>query len=153
MTHTVYDILKSPEKKLAILVDPEKTNSSEIIAVLAEKLNILQPSFIFVGGSTVSAADMKNCLSVLKATTKIPIVIVPGSPEQVDEQADAILFMSLLSGRNPDYLIGHQVRSARILKQMNIETISTAYLLVDGGKNSSVAYVSQTSPIPNEQTS
>lgn len=153
MKNSILDILNGPEKKLAILLDPEKTKSPPFIEQLLEKINVLKPTFIFVGGSTVNASDMSNCLRALKANTDIPLVIFPGSHEQIDEQADAILFMSLLSGRNPDYLIGHQVRSARILKNMDIETISTAYLLIDGGKSSSVAYVSQTSPIPNEQTS
>ena len=153
MTKRIHELLNGPKKKLAILVDPEKTSSVSAIDALVEKLNVLKPTFIFVGGSTVSSNDMHMCLKLLRERTEIPLVIFPGSPEQVDEQADAILFMSLLSGRNPDYLIGHQVRSAKILKNMDIETISTAYLLIDGGKNSSVAYVSQTSPIPNEQTS
>lgn len=151
MKQGVLDILEQSSKNLAILIDPEKTNTEDQLKPLLSLISKLEPEFIFVGGSTVSQQQMKDCLQVIKKYSSIPTVIFPGSAEQVDEQADALLFLSLLSGRNPDYLIGHQVRSARQLKKMDIETISTAYLLVDGGKTSSVSYVSQTSPIPNEQ--
>lgn len=143
--------LHSKQKQLAILIDPDKTNSEDQIKDLSRKLNLLNPDFIFVGGSTVDKSDLENCITAIKANTGIPVIIFPGSHLQIDEQADGILFLSLLSGRNPDYLIGHQVQSAHLLKKMDIESISTAYLLIDGGKNSSVAYVSQTSPIPNDQ--
>jgi phosphoglycerol geranylgeranyltransferase len=147
------NILRSYGKKLAVLIDPEKTSNFELLAPLMTKINQLNPTFIFVGGSTVDNLDLRNCIEQIKLLTSIPVVIFPGSHQQIDEQADAILFLSLLSGRNPDYLIGHQVQSAHLLKKMDIESIPTAYLLIDGGKNSSVAYVSQTSPIPNDQTS
>lgn len=151
MTQTL-DILNGEPRKLAILIDPEKTNDQNVLEELIQKIKILNPTFIFVGGSTVEASDLDKCISTIKSKTDIPVVIFPGSHDQINEKADAILFLSLLSGRNPDYLIGHQVQSAHILKKMDIETISTGYLLIDGGKNSSVAYVSQTSPIPNDQT-
>lgn len=151
MTKTL-DILNSSERKLAILIDPEKTNETDALEELIRKVKTLNPTFIFVGGSTVETSDLDKCISTIKSKTEVPVVIFPGSHDQINEQADAVLFLSLLSGRNPDYLIGHQVQSAHILKKMQIETISTAYLLIDGGKNSSVAYVSQTSPIPNDQT-
>jgi putative glycerol-1-phosphate prenyltransferase len=149
--NNVLDILTQKGKKLAILIDPEKTNTSASLDDLLKMINALSPTFIFVGGSTVDSDDLNNCLKIIKSQTDIPAVIFPGSHQQIDEQADALLFLSLLSGRNPDYLIGHQVQSAYHLKKMDIETISTAYLLIEGGKNSSVAYVSQTSPIPNDQ--
>lgn len=150
---SILNILKDSRKKLALLIDPEKNHTSTDLAPILERLSALKPDFIFVGGSTVSHEQMDRCLKHLKAHTNIPLIIFPGSHEQINDQADGILYLSLLSGRNPDYLIGQQVRSAKSLKDMEIETISTAYLLVDGGKNSSVAYVSQTSPIPNDQVS
>lgn len=150
---SLQDILKNGKRKLAILIDPDKTKESEELGDLLAKIKVVKPSFIFVGGSTVDAADLHSCLSVIKKQTDIPVIIFPGSHQQVSNLANGILFLSLLSGRNPDYLIGHQVESAHLLKKMDVETIATAYLLIDGGKNSSVAYVSQTSPIPSDQES
>ncbi|UKN03573.1 geranylgeranylglyceryl/heptaprenylglyceryl phosphate synthase [Paracrocinitomix mangrovi] len=141
------------KKQLAILIDPEKTQFTNSENDLIKKINLLSPDFIFVGGSTVTKEELKSCIAFLKNNSNIPIIIFPGSHQQVDENADAILFLSLISGRNPDYLIGHQVQSARTIKSMGIQTISTAYMLIDGGKNSSVAYVSQTTPIPSDQIS
>lgn len=147
----LHDILSNGRKKVAILIDPDKTRGEAEIEDLLARIKLLNPTFIFVGGSTVSENDLHACLTQIKSKTAIPVVIFPGSRQQINELADGILFLSLLSGRNPDYLISHQVESAHLLKKMEIETISTAYLLIDGGKNSSVAYVSQTSPIPSDQ--
>jgi len=147
----ILELLKSKQKQIAILIDPEKHNSKATLLELISKINLLNPSFIFVGGSTVNATDFKSCLEILKENTSIPLVIFPGSHIQIDGKADALLFLSLISGRNPDFLIGHQVQAAAKLKQLDIEVIPTAYMLIDGGKNSSVAYVSQTSPIPSDQ--
>ncbi len=139
------------KKQLAILIDPDKINSGSNFLNLIKKINLANPDYIFVGGSTVNSSDFKSCIHTLKGHTNIPIIIFPGSQIQVDADADAILFLSLISGRNPDFLIGHQVESASRIKQMGLTTIPTAYMLIDGGKTSSVAYVSQTSPIPSDQ--
>lgn len=147
----LHKILSSQKKKIAILIDPDKTNEEKQLKALIDKIQMVKPDFILVGGSTVSKSDLETSLNVIKDNCEIPVVIFPGSHQQISEKADGILFLSLLSGRNPDYLIGHQIESAHLLKQMDVEAISTAYLLIDGGKNSSVAYVSQTSPIPNDQ--
>ncbi|MFK8043910.1 MAG: geranylgeranylglyceryl/heptaprenylglyceryl phosphate synthase [Crocinitomicaceae bacterium] len=147
------EILEHSSKKLAILIDPEKMHCEQTLMPLLAKIQILNPHFIFVGGSTVSESEFKACLSILKANTKIPLIIFPGSQTQVSNQADAILFLSLISGRNPDYLIGHQIKSAHRIREVGLEAIPTGYILIDGEKNSSVAYVSQTTPIPNDQIS
>ena len=152
MTKTLYNILTNGNKKVAILVDPDKTNTPELLNPLIKKIEILRPAFIFIGGSTVDQKDFENCLSYIKENTTVPVILFPGSQHQISEKADGILFLSLISGRNPDYLIGHQIESAHILKKMDLETISTGYLLIDGGKPSAVSYVSQTSPIPADQT-
>jgi len=143
--------IQKGEKQLAILIDPDKSKSTTQLIELIKKVNILQPNFIFVGGSTVDAKDFRSCIRTIKKNTQIPVIIFPGSHLQVDEKADGILFLSLISGRNPDFLIGHQIQAAPVIKQSNISVIPTAYLLVDGGKMSSVAYVSQTTPIPADQ--
>ncbi len=141
------------KKQVSILIDPEKSHSESILLPLIEKINIVKPSFIFVGGSTVNESELDSCIDILKANTEIPIVIFPGSQMQIHPKADGILFLSLISGRNPDYLIGHQIKAAHILKKMPVEVIPTGYILIDGDRNSSVAYVSQTTPIPNDQNS
>lgn len=140
-------------KQLAILIDPDKTNYPGTIHALLEKISILKPDFLFVGGSTVTTEDFGQCVELLKEHSDIPVIIFPGGHHQIHPKADGILFLSLISGRNPDYLIGHQVESAHRLKKLDITVIPTGYLLIDGGKQSSVAYVSQTSPIPADQTS
>ncbi|MDX1348633.1 MAG: geranylgeranylglyceryl/heptaprenylglyceryl phosphate synthase [Putridiphycobacter sp.] len=147
----ILDLFQNGEKKLAILIDPEKMHSEATLLPIVKKLNIVNPQLIFVGGSTVSESDLDACMGILKRHTKIPLVIFPGSQTQVSKHAEAILFLSLISGRNPDYLIGHQVESAHRIKEIGLEAIPTGYLLIDGEKNSSVAYVSQTTPIPNDQ--
>lgn len=146
-----YKYIQKGKQQLAILIDPDKSKSEDKLIELLRKINSLNPNFIFVGGSTVDVADFKKCISIIKQHSSIPIIIFPGSHLQVDEQADGILFLSLISGRNPDFLIGHQIEAAPFIKQSNIDVIPTAYMLIDGGKMSSVAYVSQTTPIPADQ--
>ncbi len=149
----ILDQISNGKKKLAILIDPDKSKSESGLLSLLQKINVLKPAFIFIGGSTVDSKDFKTCVTIIKSNTSIPVVIFPGSHLQIDKRADAILFLSLISGRNPDFLIGHQIEAAPVLKSTNLEIIPTAYMLIDGGKNSSVAYVSQTSPIPADQIS
>ena len=134
------------EKLLAILIDPEKVTVEDAI-ILAEKIKNSPATHIFVGGSTFSGSHLGKLISVLKQKTNLPTLIFPGHPFQISEEADGILFLSLLSGRNPDYLIEHQINSVRILEQTNLEVIPTAYLLIDGGKETAVQSVSQTKPI------
>jgi|APGre2960657444_1045066.scaffolds.fasta_scaffold37290_2 phosphoglycerol geranylgeranyltransferase len=151
MKNNVYQKIASEKKGIAILIDPEKFSSVQRLTSLINKVNAARPNFIFVGGSTVTRKDFNQCLSVMKSLTKIPIVIFPGAAHQVSQEADAILFLSLLSGRNPDYLIGHHIQAVDELEKMDIEIIPTAYLLIEGGRKSAVEYVSQTNPIPSNQ--
>ena len=136
---------------VAILIDPEKFSTLPHLSSFLEKINAAKPNFIFIGGSTVTRKDFNQCIKEIKAKTTIPIVIFPGASHQISKEADAILFLSLLSGRNPDYLIGHHVQAVDELEKMDIEIIPTAYLLIDGGRKSAVEYVTQTSPIPSDQ--
>lgn len=137
--------------RIAILIDPEKTNCESQLLPLIQKCQHAGIDFFFVGGSTVSRADLEKTVSLLKKHSSIPVVLFPGSSAQLSEEADALLFLSLVSGRNPDFLITHHVNCAEEVFSMNLEVIPTAYLLIDGGSHSSVAYVSQTTPIPREQ--
>lgn len=134
------------EKLLAILIDPEKVTVEHAFD-LAEKIKNSPATHIFVGGSTFSGSHLNELIAVLKQNTNLPTLIFPGHPFQISEEADGILFLSLLSGRNPDYLIEHQINSVRILEQTNLEVIPTAYLLIDGGSETAVQNVSQTKPI------
>lgn len=146
---------KISEKKgqIAILIDPEKTNSETKLSPLISKSEGIGVDYFFVGGSTVSPKDFNDTIDFLKENTKIPLVIFPGSNHQISSKADALLYLSLVSGRNPDYLISHHVTSALEVFHLGIEIIPTGYILVDGLSKSSVAYVSQTTPIPRHQHS
>jgi len=134
------------EKGLAWLLDPDKCSLSSLKekAHLAEKLNI---NLFFVGGSLLFTS-LQRLVTDLKALTKIPVVIFPGSVLQVCDRADGILLLSLISGRNPDYLIGNHVIAAPMIKETRLEVIPTGYLLVDGGVATTVQYISNTNPIP-----
>lgn len=146
----VYSKLLSIDKGLAILIDPDKQSDDDSLVFLISQINALQPDFIFIGGSVVALEAFKHCVSLVKRNSRIPLVIFPGSSVQVDQKADALLFLSLLSGRNPDFLIGHQVAAAGPVRDAGIEVISTAYLLLDGGTTSAVAKASQTEPMSQE---
>jgi putative glycerol-1-phosphate prenyltransferase len=148
----IFEKINNCKNGLAILIDPDKFCNQDA-KKLFEKLTLANPDFIFVGGSTVSKSDFDFCISQLQNNLDFPIVIFPGAAHQINESADAILFLSLISGRNPDFLIGHHIAAAEELNEMNIEVISTSYILVDGGKKTTVEFISQTSPLPADQDS
>jgi putative glycerol-1-phosphate prenyltransferase len=130
------------KKLFAVLIDPDKFNPQVI-----RECNRCKVDFIFVGGSGLQKEKFNRCVSILKKLSKIPLVIFPGGREQISSKADAILLLSLISGRNPDYLIGEHIMAARQLKRSQLEIIPTGYILVDGGKRASAYKVSRTSPI------
>ncbi len=135
------------EKLLAVLLDPDKLNLDEISSVIG-KINIQKVDFIFVGGSTVAIGITETCVQTIKKNTTIPVILFPGDFTQLTGNADAVLFLSLLSGRNPEYLIGQQLKSVGFLKKATLEIIPTAYILIDGGIVTAVQKVSNTNPIP-----
>ncbi|WP_163408823.1 geranylgeranylglyceryl/heptaprenylglyceryl phosphate synthase [Flavobacterium ajazii] len=137
------------QKLLAILLDPDKI-VLENLDRLIQKINQSPATHIFVGGSIVQATILEELIAQLKQKTNLPVVIFPGDPSQISPQADAILFLSLLSGRNPDYLIEYQVQAAPILKKTNLEVISTGYILIESGNETAVARVSKTKPLNRE---
>ena len=132
------------KKKLALLIDPDKFTSSEVIANAIDS----GVDLLFVGGSLISQGSLQHCVSVIKKNCKIPVVLFPGAADQVDAKADAILFLSLISGRNPDNLIGKHVIAAPLIKKTTLEVIPTGYMLIDGGNLTTAAYMSSTIPIP-----
>lgn len=137
---------------MAWLVDPDKVDNSGHFEEEYAWVGNSGLDLIFVGGSQLSRDNFREVvLSLKKIAGEIPVVIFPGSQMQLAEEADAILFLSLISGRNPEYLIGHQVLAAPIVKKMKLETLPTAYMLVNEGEITSVQYVSQTLPLPNSK--
>ena len=149
MTNIYNNILKSKannEKLLAILIDPDKIdlNSTE---VLIQKIIQSPATHIFIGGSLVENNILDKLILKIKQKCALPIVLFPGNPSQISNRADAILFLSLISGRNPDFLIEHQVKAAPILKQTQLEIISTGYILIESGTETAVKRVSKTKPI------
>ncbi|HBH47045.1 MAG TPA: geranylgeranylglyceryl/heptaprenylglyceryl phosphate synthase [Bacteroidales bacterium] len=143
---TLYDKIAAPGKKLVLLIDPDKLNLSAIIATI-HAANETGISMIFIGGSLMGTS-IDSTIETIKKHTHLPILLFPGSLLQLSNKADALLLLSLVSGRNPDYLIGNHVQAAPFIKQSGIEVIPTGYVLIDGGTVSSVEYVSNTRPIP-----
>jgi phosphoglycerol geranylgeranyltransferase len=145
------EYLNTIERGVALLIDPEKVQCISTLKKTADLASKCGIDFLFVGGSTVLREQLEQTISFLKKDCPLPIYIFPGSSQQIAHKADAMLFLSLISGRNPDYLIGHHVNAAYELYHSSLEIIPTGYVLIDGGSMSSVAYVSQTTPIPREQ--
>lgn len=145
----ILEAKKNGQKLLAILLDPDKIVWEQLDHLLA-KINESPATHIFVGGSIVQSTILEDLIAQLKQKTNLPVIIFPGDPSQISPQADAILFLSLLSGRNPDYLIEYQVQAAPILKKTNLEVISTGYILIESGNETAVARVSKTEPLNRE---
>ncbi len=142
-------ISEKGKRKIAILIDPDKNNSDSLDLIL-QNSNISGIDYIFVGGSLV-VGNINETLSYIRQRTKIPVIIFPGNVIQISDNADGILFLSLISGRNPEYLIGQHVISAPTLKKSGIEVIPTGYILIENGKTTSVEYISNTIPIPSDK--
>ncbi len=132
--------------KIAVLLDPDKLNAGSVLK-LSEKIEQSPADFIMVGGSLVTTS-VPSVVKAIKSVSKKPVVLFPGSSTQLCAEADALLLLSLVSGRNPEYLIGEHVKSSYSIMKSGIEVISTAYVLIDGGTVTSVQYVSNTMPIP-----
>lgn len=137
------------QKLLAILLDPDKIVWGNLDHLLL-KINQSPATHIFVGGSIVQTTILEDLMTAIKQKTNLPVIIFPGDPSQISSQADAILFLSLLSGRNADYLIEYQVQAAPILKKTNLEVISTGYILIESGNETAVARVSKTQPLDRQ---
>ena len=155
MKNIYKDILKGKsenKKLLAILLDPDKI-VWENLSLLISKINHSPATHIFIGGSLVENNIIDDLILKIRQFSPfggrgaLPIVLFPGNPSQISDKADAILFLSLISGRNPDYLIGHQVNSVPLLKKTNLEIISTGYILIESGNETAVERVSKTKPL------
>lgn len=133
------------KKSFSVLIDPDKTDVNHLKSLLSTINGIKEISSIFVGGSLVTDGSTQSLITEIKRISTKPVILFPGNINQICK-ADAILFLSLISGRNPEYLIGQHVVGAPIIKQLGMESISTGYLLV--GDPSSTSYVSNTIPMP-----
>ncbi len=141
---------KANKKSFALLIDPDKQDLSQLLTIInkAEKAKV---DYFFVGGSLLTYDSLDTCLKTIKNNSTIPVVLFPGNAMQVNDKADGILFLSLISGRNAEMLIGKQVITAPILKQSSLEVLSTGYILVDSGKPTTASYMSNTTPIPADK--
>jgi len=137
---------KEGKKLLAILLDPDKIEISAIESICL-RIEKLKANFIFVGGSTVSNGQTDVLVKKLKQYITKPILLFPGDYTQITNKADALLFLSLISGQNPEYLINQQIKAVPLLQKSSLEIIPTGYVLIDGGTKSSVLKVSKTTPI------
>jgi phosphoglycerol geranylgeranyltransferase len=141
------------KKSIAVLVDPDKIEDPTRLNTLIRLATENCIDFFFVGGSLVTTTNLAEVIKHIKETVSLPVILFPGSSLQIDPSADAILFLSLISGRNPDLLIGQHVVAAPILKNNRLEIMPTGYMLVNSGKTTSVAYISNTTPIPEDKYS
>ena len=132
---------------LAVLLDPDKIDWRNL-DLLATKINASPATHILIGGSQVFSEKIDELIQKLKEKCHLPVILFPGNPSQISLYADGIFFLSLLSGRNADFLIGHQTLAAPILKASNLEVIPTGYLLIESGGETAVARVSRTLPLP-----
>lgn len=139
---------KNGQKSLAVLIDPDKIEEKSELVERVDSCEKNDVDFILVGGSLISNKKLPVIIQTIKMITNLPVAIFPGSNLHISDNADAILFLTLISGRNPEYLIGQHVVAAPILKDIQIEVIPTGYILIDGGIETSVSYLSDTKPIP-----
>lgn len=137
------------DKRFAVLLDPDKIPTGEELYNWLHEIEKSGATDILIGGSHLSKGNTEELVKNAKKQTSLPVVLFPGSPEQVTEHADVLLFLSLVSGRNADLLIGRHVEAAPLIMAMDIETIATAYLLVGDGPLTTAAYITQTLPIPS----
>lgn len=138
------------QKSFAVLIDPDKVNKN----LLEELINLsvdANVDYLFVGGSLVVSNHLDECIKQIKQSCNIPVILFPGSPSQISRHADALLYLSMISGRNPELLIGQHVISAPFVKQSGLEIISTGYMVIDGGAPTTVSYISNALPIPSDK--
>jgi phosphoglycerol geranylgeranyltransferase len=138
------------QKSLAILLDPDKTNTAQLQDLVHDAM-LNNVSYFFVGGSLISNYQLQNVILSIKALCEIPIVLFPGNSLHIVAEADGLLMLSLISGRNPEYLIGQHVTAAPLIQQSQLEVLPTGYILIDGGRATTVSYISNTNPIPADK--
>lgn len=138
---------RNGRKKLAVLIDPDKMRLGKLEQTIEIAVHS-KVDYFFIGGSLLVNSQLDQCLQMIRKRCPIPLILFPGNSYQVSYHADAILFLSLVSGRNPDLLIGQHVIAAPYLKLSPLEVLPTGYMLIEGGVGTTVLYMSNTSPIP-----
>jgi putative glycerol-1-phosphate prenyltransferase len=141
---------KQGKKSFAVLIDPDKVT----VSLLNEYIELsvaAKVDYLLVGGSLVISDHLDECVQQIKQNCDIPVILFPGSPSQISKYADALLYLSLISGRNPELLIGQHVVSAPFVKQSGLEIMPTGYIVVDGGAPTTVSYISNAVPVPADK--
>ncbi len=141
------------QKRFAVLIDPDKIGSSSECLKIVNLCVENRVDYFMVGGSLMTTNNFSEVISVIKRHSTIPVIIFPGNNMQIDAAADAILFLSLISGRNPEFLIGQHVVAAPVIKRTQLEVIPTGYVLVEAGNQTTAGYMSNTTPIPADKFS
>lgn len=134
----------------AVLIDPDSVSPTSMLSI-AEKCIAANVDYVFIGGSLMLSDHVDACIQAFKSVSSIPVILFPGHPSQVSKYADALLFLSMLSSRNPELLIGQHVIAAPIIKATSLEIIPTGYLVIDGGRPTTVSYMSNSAPIPSDK--
>lgn len=147
---SLLDKKKNGQKSFAILIDPDKVSTASLTPVINLAITA-KADYFLVGGSLVVSDNLDSCIHTIKHHSDIPVILFPGSPSQISKQADALLYLSLISGRNADLLIGQHVISAPFVKKSGLEIISTGYMVIDGGAPTTVSYISNASPMPADK--
>jgi putative glycerol-1-phosphate prenyltransferase len=154
MTDLIYQSIagkkRAGKKSFAVLIDPDKVNEQKITE-LSDLTAEAKVDYLLVGGSLVISNHLDEVVKQIKRQCSIPVILFPGTPSQVSRYADALLYLSLISGRNPELLIGQHVISAPFVKQSGLEIISTGYMVIDGGAPTTVSYISNATPIPSNK--
>jgi putative glycerol-1-phosphate prenyltransferase len=138
------------KKSLAVLIDPDKVDNYKIeqLITLATESKV---DYLLVGGSLIISNHLDQCIQQIKSLCDIPVILFPGSPAQVSKYADALLYLSLVSGRNAELLIGQHVVSAPFVRKSGLEIMPTGYMVIDGGAPTTVSYISNATPIPSDK--
>ncbi|MBN2103989.1 geranylgeranylglyceryl/heptaprenylglyceryl phosphate synthase [bacterium] len=151
---TTYETLMSIKKKRGagylVLIDPDKKEMRELVC-LAKQCEASDVDGLLIGGSLLFETVFDHCVKKIKEAVSIPVILFPGNSRQVSGSADAILFMTMISGRNAHYLIGEQVISAPIVRSLNLEAIPTGYMLIESGKTTAAEFMSNSQPIPRHK--
>jgi len=154
MTNRIYQSLlqhkEKGQKSFAVLIDPDKVTVEKIDELTALAIEA-KVDYLLVGGSLVVTNRLDEVVQQIKKNCDIPVILFPGSPSQITPYADALLYLSLISGRNAELLIGQHVISAPFVKQSRLEIISTGYMVIDGGAPTTVSYISNAAPIPADK--
>ena len=138
------------KRSFAVLIDPDKVDDKKMHQLI-ELSVAAKVDYFLVGGSLIISNYLDECVQFIKRNCSIPVLIFPGSSTQVSKYADALLYLSLISGRNPELLIGQHVVSAPAIKQSGLEIMSTGYIVIDGGAPTTVSYISNATPVPADK--